>query len=485
MIGVGASRSVTAGTLGRVQAPDVSRLGVVTLFAGAALLLAFVIAGLALEVMAIAFAMPVLLAVSRRPQVGVLLLAALVPFNGLLIIANVPGSVAAWKEALVVLVVIATFVCPSSARAQPERSLPGWLPALAVLLVIGLISATIAFDTEAIVGLKVDFFYVLLALAVWRCPLDARERDRLVSIFMATGVVCALVGLWQQAVGDVALHRIGYEYNTTIRSAGPFLRSFSTFGSPFAFAFYEMLVLLVCVPIALADTTRLRNRLFLFVTPVCLLGMLSSVVRAAVLGLGLGLAYLGFRRYRALVVGLPLALVAIVVLGVLGGSLASSFSQERSFVQRRTGWEENFNQIVQHPLGVGIGTTGAAAEKAVKLTTSGNLAELRHTYNPDNYYFKAVYELGVLGLWMFVLVLVAAFASTRLAVSTYHPRDGPLLDGIGALILAAAAASLVANFFDAFPLDLDFWLLVAVAATLGADLAGANAEPDEVAVARA
>ena len=355
-------------------------------------------------------------------------------------------------------------------RGARGRLRPGWLPALVGLLLVGVASAAAAHDVAGIVGLKVDFFYVLLALAIWRCPLDAIERDRVVSVLMGTGVVCALIGLWQQVVGEVALHNLGYQYNTTIRNAGSLLRSFSTFNTPFSFGFYLMVVMLIGIPVALGDLTRLRNRLFLLALPVYALGMLTSVVRASVLGLGVGLAYLGFRRYRVLLPRFPIALLVVLMLGVPAAPFFSSFSSSNSFQQRQTGWQANFDQVVRHPLGIGIGTTGAAADKAAPLTTTST------AYNPDNYYFKTVYELGVIGLWMFILLLIGAFTSTRRLASEANPRDGPLLDGVAAMILAAAAASTVANYFDAFPLDIEFWLLLAVATTVGAGAAGGRAE---------
>lgn len=431
---------------------------------------ALVVLGAAVPMLGVALLAPLLVVIVRRPQTGVLVLVALAPFDGLLQIAGLPSVANAWKETLVGVVLVATFVCPAEARAPRGRPRPRWLPALVGLLLVGVASAAAAHDVAGIVGLKVDFFYVLLALAIWRCPLDAIERDRVVSVLMGTGIVCALIGLWQQVVGEVALHNLGYQYNTTIRNAGSLLRSFSTFNTPFSFGFYLMVVMLIGIPVALGDLTRLRNRLFLLALPVYALGMLTSVVRASVLGLGVGLAYLGFRRYRVLLLGLPLALVAALVLGVLGGASFSSFSSSNSFQQRQTGWQANFDQVVRHPLGIGIGTTGAAADKAALLTTTNT------AYNPDNYYFKTVYELGVIGLWMFILLLIGAFTSTRRLASDANPRDGPLLDGVAAMILAAAAASTVANYFDAFPLDIEFWLLLAVATTVGAGAAGGRAE---------
>jgi len=254
---------------------------------------ALVVLGAAVPMLGVAILAPLLVVIVRRPQTGVLVLIALAPFDGLLQIAGLPTVANAWKETLVGVVLVATFVCPAEARAPRGRTRPRWLPALVGLLLVGVASAAAAHDVAGIIGLKVDFFYVLLALAIWRCPLDAIERDRVVSLLMGTGIVCALIGLWQQVVGEVALHNLGYQYNTTIRNAGSLLRSFSTFNTPFSFGFYLMVVMLIGIPVALGDLTRLRNRMFLLALPVYALGMLTSVVRASVLGLGVGLAYLG------------------------------------------------------------------------------------------------------------------------------------------------------------------------------------------------
>jgi hypothetical protein len=410
-----------------------------------------------------AIVLPLLAFIVTRPQRGVLLLAALVPFDGVLAILPVPGVAVAWKEMLVGVTLVATFLCPAAARAGRGRARPGWVLAAAAFVVVGLVWAVVRHDLQGLIGLKTDYFYVLVPIAIWRCPLAARERDRLVSILMVTGFVCAAVGLVQQVVGGAALNQLGYPYNETIRFAGGNLRSFSTFDQPFPFALFLMVVLLVCVPVALARPERARNRMFLLATPVYALGLLSAFVRSALLGLAIGLLYLGLRRYRVLLLGFPLALVAVVLVGTVGGATTGPFSSGESLRARSVGWEENVVQLGRHPLGAGIGEVGGAAAKAATFTT------VTDQYQPDNYYFKTVYELGVLGLWMFVLLLVAAFLEVHHAGNRIRGPDQPLLDGIGAQVLAAATASLVSSYFEIFPVDVMFWLLLGVAATVIAD----------------
>ena len=418
-------------------------------------LVAAVARGRTVEVLAVAVLAPAVLAVLARPQRGILLLVALVPFNGLLLLASLPPAAAAWKEVLVLVPLGATFVAPASARGASGRRLPGWAPAVGGLLLLSAGSALVVGGLQAAVGLKVLFFYVLAAIAVWRCPLDDRERDLLVTVLMAVGVVTAAVGVAQVVAGPERLNALGYEYNTTIRTTGGFLRAFSTFNQPFGFGFFVMLVLLVGIPQAFAEPRRLRNRVFVLCLPLLGLGLVLTFVRGAWIGLALGLAYVGWTRHRALLLGLPLAALGLVFLpaDVAAPALSSSSS-----VERVSSWGQRVSEIGAHPGGGGIGATGAASEKVSALRGRADV------YQPDNFYLKVALELGVVGLWLLVLLLAAAFASTR-ARAGAGGRDGALALGTSAMVVAAAGASMVATYFEIFPMDLYFWVLLAVVAT--------------------
>src|SRR5437868_5513577 len=126
-----------------------------------AIVLALVLAGYGTVGIALVVAVPALLAIIQRPQRGLLLLAALAPFSGLLLIVPTPWFAKGWKEALTALTLGATFIAPARARGAPGRRLPGWAPAVAGLGVLGLTSAVAIGGLQAAVGLKVGFFYVL------------------------------------------------------------------------------------------------------------------------------------------------------------------------------------------------------------------------------------------------------------------------------------------------------------------------------------
>jgi putative inorganic carbon (HCO3(-)) transporter len=458
---------------------DGARLAVGAL-AAVALGVAVARAGLfgAVVVVLAALAIPLLVALVRRPQRGILALAALAPFNGLYLILPHGHLVKPWKEALVLAVLVASFLTARENRRPPRSGrLPWWLPALVGLLALGTASLAFVGVERWLTGMRVEFFFALAAWAVWRCPLDDRERDRLVTILMATAVATAVVGLAQEALGQARLHALGYQYNSTIRTSHGLLRAFSTFTQPFPFAFYLMLVVAIALPVALGDRGRLRNRLFLWCLPLVGLGMLVTIVRGAWLGLALALAYLAFRRHRALFLLVPVGLLA---LAFLPGRIEASALSAKSLGERTSGWSDNLHQIVAHPLGDGIGTAGAAAERLDRnAVLAGEVVIGGHRYQPDNEYYLIAFELGVLGAWMLVLLYLSGLAASHQAVARAREPDSALQLGLAAAMVAVIGASAVSTYLEIFPMDLLFWLLLGVAWTTPGAPGALESEADE------
>jgi O-antigen ligase len=276
-------------------------------------------------------------------------------------------------------------------------------------------------------------------------------------------VVTGIVGVEQQVVGDVRLYDLGYAYNSVIRFTGGFMRSWSTFNQPFPFAFYLMVVVLVTGSVALGEPRRARSRLIAAAMPLLLAGMLVAVVRAAWIGLVAGALYLAITRYRRLLVGVPLVAGVAVLTIVLG---AAGFFSPPSVDARYDRWQQIPGIIISAPLGRGIGTAGAAAARTETLAGGTptfdptRVTSDRLVFQPDNTYLKMLYELGVLGLGAFVLLLLSVLTSTRRAEA--EPQRGAFASGVSAMVVAAGIASLAATFFEIFPLDYLFWLLVAV-----------------------
>src|SRR4051794_30563164 len=247
------------------------------------------------DLLILAVAVPALIALLQRPQRGLLLLVIGLPVSGiLLLMPNAPAAAGGWKQFLVLVMLTGTFVGPSENRGAATRPRPKWVIGLVPLLVLGAVSGVLVGGPRAFFGLRSYFFYVFLAWAIWRCPPSRRERDTLVTALMVVGVLEGFYAIVQQYLGPVRLNQLGYEYNTTIGFIGGVMRSFGTFDKPFGLGFFEMLVLLIAVPHMLSEPKRSRTRWFLLFLPFCVLGLAAAVVRGAILGLAVGMAYLGF-----------------------------------------------------------------------------------------------------------------------------------------------------------------------------------------------
>jgi hypothetical protein len=396
-------------------------------------------------------AAPVGLAIAQRPQRGVLVLVALVPYWGLDIVLPIPSG---WKETIALYTLIWT-VLSVIGKPRPHDKWPSVAQPFLAYFGVALISAAVVRGTQAELGVKIGFFWVLMAVLVWMLPLDARERDGVITIIMVNGVITALVGIWQQIVGAPRLVALGYSYNTTVRFTGHFLRSFSTFKLPFDFGFYLAMVVVIGLSVAMREPRRLRSILFFATLPIVLTGLLFSFVRGAWLVVGIGLVYMALTRYKWLLLGAPIALLALFV---LPGEYATPALSGTSLGERSQSWTSNLSQIFA-PLGHGIGTAGSAAEKAEALK------KLVNAYQPDNQYFKTSFEIGVVGLFFFVFLIVSAFLTARAAATRLSGREQALAEGLSAHILGIMAACFVATYFEIFPMDFFFWLLLGIVVT--------------------
>ena len=413
--------------------------------------------------------------VYRRPQRGLLILAAATPLHGLLAILPLPGVASAWKEGLVLFTAACAWLRHS--RVKHRRDIPlhaPWWPAAAVLIAFGTVSALAVYGVLGFVAIKVTFFYIALVVILWLAPFDARDRDNLVTVLMTMAVFTSLVGLAQLVAGPGALVALGYEYGTQVRTSNGLLRTFSTFNLPFPFGLYVMLGLLVGGAVALAEPRRRRNLVFLALSPMMILAMASSVVRASILGLLVGLIWLALKRFRQLGIGLIAGGVAAgVIVPLLPTKVFNALFSSSSLGERGAGWSDIIRSIAVHPLGMGLGASGASADR-ISTASGVEFSGLSTNYQPDNYYVKMLLELGPIGLWAFLALIVTALVwTTRLGVSL-PGRDGALAMGTSASIVSAMCASMVATYFEIFPIDVYFWLLLGVVGCAAAQHASSS-----------
>jgi O-antigen ligase len=171
--------------------------------------------------------------------------------------------------------------------------------------------------------------------------------------------------------------------------------------------------------------------------------------------------------------------VGVVAVGVVIGS--ASYFESASVFDRLSRWQQVPTVTAEAPFGHGPGSAGAAAGKVDTVSgvattyTPGRTGDVQLVYQPDNSYLEVLYEDGIPGLALFVVALTLAFAAARRSELEAPPDDpgrGVLAASASALVLAAAVASIASAFFEIFPLDYLFWLLIAVVAVRPASVPG-------------
>ena len=404
----------------------------------------------------------------------VLVLLALAPFDGLDIVLPLPAALGAWKQGLLALIVASTLLAarPSHGVAATDererRTIPASIVACVALLALAVGWFAVRPSGAGLLGLRANWLWVLLPLAIWARPLSARQRDRLVGIVLVTTLVTAAVGLVQQAVGPEALHRLGYEWNEHLRFAGGRFRSISTFNQPFPFAYHLATGLLVVLPVALAEPWRRRHRLFLLASPLVVLAMLTTVVRGALVMSLVGLVamvLLGERRVL-------LVLAPAVVVAAAGLAVARPFTSTTSLETRASTWSGDVPELVDRPLGQGLDASGVVAQ--ARFVDEG-LPYDDYTFSrgreserlqPDSQFVVTGLTLGAPALVGLVVVLVGAAARARRASRDpdERPRDVALAVGLASAVVGAGAAMTVSTYLEVFPSNAEFWILIGVLA---------------------
>src|SRR6185436_7978040 len=87
----------------------------VVLGSGVAILAIALLTGTGVILVALAIGIPTACAVALRPQRGVLLFPAVLPFDGIIKQFG-PGFMGPWKQSVIVGLLVLTFVCPEEAR---------------------------------------------------------------------------------------------------------------------------------------------------------------------------------------------------------------------------------------------------------------------------------------------------------------------------------------------------------------------------------
>jgi hypothetical protein len=360
------------------------------------------------------------------------------------------------------------------ARREPIKLPPlsGWVLAFVAIVLVNAFNPKTHGVLHALGGFRqqlqwVPFFFFGYALF--------RSKKRLRQLFVIVGVIGlanGVVAAYQTSLSPQQLANWGPGYRalfqpTTVGKKGSIARNYSSegearvrplgLGSDSGFSGGVGVIALPC-SLALLATWRSRRR---WLAAVLCLGALVAVatglgrlqVVGAVLGVAAfaGLASLAGRNVtRALgamlvVVALAIPLGSVFVNAVGGGtfkryeSIAPGEAASTVPAHKSSAWENIPDFLSKAPLGVGLGTVGAAGGFGGKIT---ELVD-GHSVSAETQYNVVADELGAPGL--LVWVALTLFVIARMAVGMRLVGDGEL-----AVMLAGAFAPFIALALEGF-----------------------------------
>lgn len=374
-------------------------------------------------------------------------------------------SIGPVKDAVVIAATLAAFLVALLKMKSGEGSGIDRRIAVAAAVVLGLYVVNVgggfhreSFDLAWFHGVRLNWEPILFLLS--GLVLGGRRvfRWAVVSL-VATGVVVALYGLYQQVVGGGQLVSMGYSWDREVRLIEGRLRSFGTLDDPFAYAAFLLLPL---TAVLFAFRVRASTAA---IGLLLLLGLAGAYVRTSAVIL-VALLALWVLRKRKVVLAVSLLGASIVgalmfLLSTVGATETQTVQADQSLYLTLNGrtdvWKVTLKEPTSWPLGQGVGEVGVARERAELETSRDKPPDGVSTV--DSAYLATIADIGFVGLAARVaLFILLGLLAWQAAVARLD--EGWLALGLVAVMLVDA---LTRDSFTGFPTAFLGMLLVGVA----------------------
>lgn len=368
--------------------------------------------------------------INSLPYYACVGLLAYMPFHLFIVqwLSTFTGGLSVWKAAKDVLIALVTMFVICLVWRQGKLTKPfEWLLGLTMLYAIVHILLWIThpdiYRQSAFLGFTYNLRVPCFALIGYGAALlrpDLFTRYALAKLAIIVGTIVAALGVIQYFLPSDILTHFGYSVargvkpNFFIDDNPAFPRVMSTLRDPNSLGAYLIVPMTLLVARILSPTTYRLRALYSLAWIVQFAALWLTFSRSALLAAALSVGiFLVMRYWRQ---GLYFArkywiLLALLVLVGLGGLYAARNSYfEKSIISHRTGapkaqydsngfhWffvKRGLEGIVHNPLGHGPGTAGLAS-----------IQNPKGSFLTENYYVQIGYEVGVIGLAVFIALNV-------------------------------------------------------------------------------
>lgn len=351
-------------------------------------------------------------------------------------LADVLGSAAIismWKEFLIALLTVLL-----AAKFITERKFPK-LDALDSLILIymafGVLHALIVKvpTGQFVWGARYDYVFLWVFLLVRHIGFSREQVNFLFKTTLLGGVLSLILGyLIHFVLGPENLTALGFRNDWSTWYPGQSLafcqkienqelcRMSGTFAGPNQLGAYMVLFL----PLIYMWRRKLKKINTVVLLLASLFALYLTYSRGAYIGAAVAFATLMvcelklFKKYWKY---FSYGIFALVLFGgilLISGALPDELLRPESTGEHFAAWTEGINQMLAHPLGLGLGSAGPASYR----TTTPII--------PESWYLQVGIELGFIGLALFIAVL------TSLAKKLYKANTAILAGFLGILAIS-------------------------------------------------
>ena len=447
---------------------------------------------------------------AQRPDLSLLGLVVLLPFQGLLLAklwswgipASVVGHLGAWKEALALGVIVAGVRQLLAGRRLDALDRLA-LAFVAFTILYAALQPTIVPGAPSasnirLLGFRETGGFVLLLFGARHAPLGPRFGDRVSRAVLVVGTIVAAVGVYEAifsgAWNHFVVQTIKYPgYQSAVLHSSPLrpgdIRTYgivggvrierigSVFLTPLAFAWYLILPFALGVeravrrtasPVVLLATVTIGAALLLTQTRSAILGALIVLLLALAPAAGRG-------RHWRVQVAIVLAVLAVLAIPAAFGTglsnrvAASGNKSDQSTAGHVSGLSSGIDTMAAHPLGLGLGTAAG----------TGQRFDVQGYVIPENNYLEVGDELGIVPMLLFVALTVTVLLRLRRVA---RKRADPWITAVWAAGVGLAVAAWFLQTWSEFAVAWTYWGLAGAALSVAREpaLAGRRARQESL-----
>jgi len=417
----------------------------------------------------------ILAATLLSPKLLVILLLIFVPLHPFARVLFLTDTQALWRE---VVIGALTFALLTKFAVNKKRFVknPLNLPLICFVVIAVLQLPNSPNLLQGVIGLRTLVLYLPFCLFVINNPFTIKQIRIVLTIIIGFSLLLALFGIYQYILGLETVRDLGWEArNLRVYGSGSIIRTFSTFVDPSAFAFYLGFMIAISTGVLIHYRSRPRANLYLgFVVLVLVTAVATTMIRAewVIVAVGAVFILVLVRNSKYIIFLIVGSIFIILLLQDPGISYRASqfrnLREDASFQGRITNimtW--NIPNLLAHPLGTGLGTTGSANYRYENFSGQISEADLIGGGGTENRYFTIGLQLGIPGLAVYIWLLVTLLTQ---GVSIYRRLSDPLLKslagGITVIIFQVIVGDFTGGALDATGPDLYFWFFVGLLLTL-------------------